>query len=217
MIKPVNPKENQPWIFIGRTDADAEVPTLWPPDVKSQLTGKDLDAGKNWGKEEKGATEDERVGWHHWLNGNEFEQTLGNDKGQGSLACCSPWGCKELDMTDWLNNKSSLSTFCFWILSLVSYLRTFFPNLKSQRFLLKILRIYILLVHLCFTLMNHCIRCEIQREAEGLPVTPAASLKTVAEGRAHPLTLGTLCTAFTPESLFTWKNLFFPEYLILTH
>ena len=102
-IKPVIPKGNQPWISIGRTDAEAEAPILWPPDVKSQLTGKDPDAGKDWGQEEKGTTEDEMVGWHHLLNGHEFEQTPGESEGQVSLVCYSPWGCKELDMTEWLN------------------------------------------------------------------------------------------------------------------
>ena len=97
-IKPVNPKGNQPWIFIERTDTEAEAPILWPPDTKSWLTGKDPDAGKDW-RQEKGATKDETVGWHHWLNGHEFEQTLGDSEGQGSLVCCSPWGHKELDMT----------------------------------------------------------------------------------------------------------------------
>ena len=96
-IKPINPKGNQPWIFIGRTNAVA--PIIWPPDVKSQLIGKDPDAVKDWGQEEKEVTEDEMTGWHHWLNGHEFEQILGGSEGQGSLACCSPWGCKELDMT----------------------------------------------------------------------------------------------------------------------
>ena len=98
-IKPVNPKGNQPWISIGRTDAKAEVPILWPPDAKSWLIGKDPDAGKDWRQEEKGMTEDEMVGWHHQLNGHEFEQTLGDSEGQGSLACCGPWVQKELDMT----------------------------------------------------------------------------------------------------------------------
>ena len=93
--KPVNPKGNQPWIFIGRTDADAEALIPWPPDVKSQLTGKYPDAGKDWGQEEKGVREDEMVQWHHWLNRHEFEQTLGDS---GSLVCCSPWGHKESDM-----------------------------------------------------------------------------------------------------------------------
>ena len=97
--KPVNPKGNQSWIFIGRTDAEAEAPILWLPDVKSQLIGKDPDDGEDWGQEEKGTTEDEMAGWHHWLNEHEFEQTPGDIKGQGSLACCSLWGCKELDVT----------------------------------------------------------------------------------------------------------------------
>ena len=105
-VKPVNPKGNQSWIFIGGTDTEAEAPILWPPDAKSQLTGKDPDAGKDWGQEEKGVTEDKVVGWHHWLNGHEFEQALGDDEGQGSLACCSLWGCKELDPTEWVDNNS---------------------------------------------------------------------------------------------------------------
>ena len=96
-VKLVNCKRNKPWIFIGSTDAEA--PILWLPDEKSWLTGKDTNAGKNWGQEEKGATEDEMVGWHHWLNGHEFEQTQGDSEGQGSLACCSSWGHKESDMT----------------------------------------------------------------------------------------------------------------------
>ena len=105
-IKPVNPKENQPWVFIGRTDAEGEAPKLWPPDAKSQLIGKDPDAGKDWRQKEKQVTEDEMVGWHHRLSGHEFEQTLGDSEGQGSLACCSPWGCKELDTIARLNIKS---------------------------------------------------------------------------------------------------------------
>ena len=88
-IKSVNPKGNQPWIFIGRTDADAEAPILWPPDAKNCLIGKDPNAGKDWRQKEKGVSEDEMVGRHHQLHGHEFEQTPGNGKGQGSLACCS--------------------------------------------------------------------------------------------------------------------------------
>ena len=80
-IKPVNPKGNQPWIYIGRTDAEAEAPILWPPDLKSQFIGKDTDARKDWEEEEKGTTEDEIFAWHHWLNGHEFEQTLGDSEG----------------------------------------------------------------------------------------------------------------------------------------
>ena len=87
-------KVNQPWILIGRTDAEARAPIFWPHDVKSHLIGNDPDAGKYWRQKEKGATEDEMVGWHHRLNGREFEQTSGDGEGQGSLACCSPWGGK---------------------------------------------------------------------------------------------------------------------------
>ena len=105
-IKWVNPKENKFWIFIGRTYAEAVAPILWPPDVKSWLIGKDPDAGKDWRQEEKGMTEDEMVGWHHWLNGYEFEQALGDGERQGRLVYCSPWIHKESDTTDRLNNKS---------------------------------------------------------------------------------------------------------------
>ena len=101
-IKPVNPKRNQSWIFIGRTDAEAETPTLWPLDVKNWLIGKDSDSGKDWRQEEK-RTENEMIGWHHQLYGHEFEQTPGDGEGQGSPMCRSPWGHKELDMTEWLN------------------------------------------------------------------------------------------------------------------
>ena len=104
-IKPVNPKGNQSWIFIGRTDAEAEAPIFWPPDAKSQFIGKDPDAGEDWGQEEEKATEDEMVGWHHPLNGHEFEQIQGDCEGQGSLACCSPWGHKEYNTSEQLNNK----------------------------------------------------------------------------------------------------------------
>ena len=103
-IKPVNLKGNQPWIFTGRTDAEAEAPVLWPPDVMTWLIRKDPDAGQDR-RQEKGMTEDEMVGWHHWLKGHEFEQAPRDGDGQGGLACCSPWGCKELDMTEQLNNK----------------------------------------------------------------------------------------------------------------
>ena len=96
-IKPVNPKGNQLWILIGRTDAEAEAPLFWQSDVKSQLIGKDRDAGKDWGQEEKGTTEDETIKWHHQLNGHDSEQTPGDSEGQASLVCCSVWGCKELD------------------------------------------------------------------------------------------------------------------------
>ena len=101
--QPVHPKGNQSWVFIGRTDAEAETPLLRPPDGKSWLIGKDLDPGKDWGQEENGTTEDEMVGWHHWLSGPEFGWTPGVGNGQGGLACCGPWGRKELDTTERLN------------------------------------------------------------------------------------------------------------------
>ena len=102
-IKLVIPKGNQPWIFTGRIDAEGEGSILWPPDEKSWLTGKDSDAGKDRRQGEKEMTEDEMVGWHHWLNGYEFEQCPGDGEGQGRLVCCSPWGLKELDMAERLN------------------------------------------------------------------------------------------------------------------
>ena len=116
-IKPVNPKANQHWIFIGRTDAEA--PILWPPDVKNWFTGKDPDAGKDWRWEEKGMTECEMVGWHHWLNGHESKQALGDGDWQGILVFCSLWGCKELN-TYWANEHQQFLRifFKFWNLFL---------------------------------------------------------------------------------------------------
>ena len=102
-IQPVPPEGNQSWIFIRRTDAAAATPILWPPDVKNWPIWKDPDAGKDWRQEEKGMTEDEMVGWYHQLYGHEIEQALGDGDGQGSLACCSPWGREELDTTEQLS------------------------------------------------------------------------------------------------------------------
>ena len=107
-IHPVHPKGNQSWIFIGRIDAEAETPIVWPLDVKNWLIWKYPDAGKDWMQKERGTTENEMVGWHHWLDGHEIEQAPGLADGQWSLACCSPWGCKELDMTELLNRTYSL-------------------------------------------------------------------------------------------------------------
>ena len=101
-IQPVHPKGNQSRILIRRTDAEAEAAIVWPLDVMNWLIGKEPDAGKDWKQEEKGTTEDEMVWWHHRLDGHEFEQALGVGDGQGGLACCSPWGCKESDMAEWL-------------------------------------------------------------------------------------------------------------------
>ena len=114
-IKLVTPKGNQPWIFIGKTDAEAEAPILWLPDVKSWLIRKDPDAGKGWRQEKKGMTEDEMVGWHHWLNEHEFEQTLGDSEGQRSLACCSLWVAKNwAQLNDWTTANVAAYTkhFC---------------------------------------------------------------------------------------------------------
>ena len=107
-IKPVSAKGNQSWIFTGRTDAETETPILWPPDAKNWLIGKYPDAGKDWRQEEKRSTEDEMDGWHHWLDGQQFEQPPGVGDGLGSLACCSPWGHKELDTTEQLNSLIGL-------------------------------------------------------------------------------------------------------------
>ena len=102
-IQPVHSQGDQSWVFFGRTDAKVETLILWPPDATSWLIGKDSDAGRDWGQEEKGMTEDEMAGWHHRLDGHEFEWTPGVGDGQGGLACCNPWGHKESDMTEWLN------------------------------------------------------------------------------------------------------------------
>ena len=113
-VKPVNPKGNQFWIFIGRTDADAKVPILWPPDAKGWLIRKDPDAGQDWWQKEKGMTEDEMVGWHHWLYRHEFEQALGDGEGQESLACCSSWGRKKVG-PGWATEQfSSYLIFEYW-------------------------------------------------------------------------------------------------------
>ena len=105
-IKPITPKGHQSWILIGRADAEVEVPILWPSDGKSWLTEIDLDSGKDWGQKVKGVTENEMVGWHHRIDGHKFEKIPGDGEGQGNLASCSPWGCKESDVTEWLNNNS---------------------------------------------------------------------------------------------------------------
>ena len=146
-IQLVHSKGDEPWVFFGRNDAKAETPVLWPAHAKSWLIGKDSDAGRDWGQEEKGMTEDEMAGWHQWLDGHASEWTPGIGDGQGGLACCNSWGHKESDMTEWLNwtepytpnlslppNLSplltinlfsvSVSLFVFYIDSLVLFLRS---------------------------------------------------------------------------------------------
>ena len=124
--RPVHPKGDQSWVFIGRTDAEAETPILWLPDVKSWLIGKDPDAGRDWGQEEKGTTEDEMVGWHHRLSGHGFGWTPGVGDRQGGLACWGSWGHKESATTDWLNwteqNWTHVHSMCF-VLPAHGYLR----------------------------------------------------------------------------------------------
>ena len=115
-IQPVHSEGDQPWDFFGRNDARAETPVLWPPHAKSWLIGKDSDAGRDWGQEEKGTTEDEMAGWHHWLDGRESEWTPGLGDGQGGLACCDSWGRKESDTTEWLNwTELNWSVYQFFI------------------------------------------------------------------------------------------------------
>ena len=118
-ITPVNPKGNQLWIFIGRTDAEGEALILWPPDAKSWLIGKDPDAGQDWRQKEKRVAKDEMVGWHHWLDGRESEWTPGVGDGQGGLVCCDSWGHKESDTTEQLNNKSQTKE-PDWIRAIIS-------------------------------------------------------------------------------------------------
>ena len=115
-IQPVHSKGDLSWVFIGRTDAKAETPILWPPHAEGWLIGKDPDSGRDWRQEEKGTTEDEMAGWHHWLYGHEFEQAMGVGGGHGGLACCSPWSHKESDMTEQLNQTDHDIWFLSWSL-----------------------------------------------------------------------------------------------------
>ena len=114
-IQPVHSEGDQPWDFFGRNDAKAETLVLWPPHAKSWLIGKDPDAGKDWGQEEKGTTEDEMAGWHHGLDGCEFEWTPGDGDGQGGLVCCKSWGCKESDTTEQLNWTEHIWMYTIYI------------------------------------------------------------------------------------------------------
>ena len=116
-IQPVH-SEEQPWDIFGRNDAKAETPVLWPPHAKSWLSGRHFDAGRDWGQEQKGTTEDEMAGWHHRLDGRAFEWTPGVGDGQGGLVCCDSWGQKESDMTEWLNRTEGMFYFCSHVVSL---------------------------------------------------------------------------------------------------
>ena len=127
-IQPVHSEGDQPWDFFGLNDAEAETPVLWPPHVKSWLIGKDSYAGRDWGQAEKGTTEDEMAGWRHWLDGRESEWTPGVGDGQGGLACCDSWGCKESDTTE----------------------RLIWPDLIWYEFLLQIKNVFIIVLKLIF-------------------------------------------------------------------
>ena len=131
-IQPVYPKVNQSWMFIGRTDAAAEAPILWPPEAKSWLIEKDPDDRKGWGQEEKGATEDKLVGWYHWLNGHGFGWTPVVGDGQGGLACCNPWGRKESDATEWLNWRIAKWVPSMWFKALLFLFDNFYPVLRND-------------------------------------------------------------------------------------
>ena len=129
-IQPVHPKGDQSWVFIGRTDVEAETPILWPPDVKSWLIWKDPDAGKDWEQEEKGMTEDEMVGWHYRLSGHGFWWTPGIGDGQGGLACCGSWGHKESDTTEQLNWTEQTTLYFLSFL----FGAFFFAHILNNRF-----------------------------------------------------------------------------------
>ena len=130
-IQPVHSEGDQPWDFFGRNDTKAETPVLWPPHEKSWLIVKDPDAGRDWGQEEKGMTEDEIFGWHHWPDGHKFEQTPGDGEGQGSLACCSPWGHKESDVTEQLN-WTDLKELIYWKISFLSHTHNLADNVQPS-------------------------------------------------------------------------------------
>ena len=123
-IQPVHPKGDQSWVFFGRTDAEAETSVFWPPHAKSWLTGKDSDAGRYWGLEEKRVTKDEMAGWHHCLNGHEFAWTLEVGDGQGGLACCDSWGHKESDTTERLNWTEGIKGSSLHVSEIPSFLRS---------------------------------------------------------------------------------------------
>ena len=133
-IQPVHSKGDQTWVFFGRNDAKAETPVLWPPHVKSWLTGKDSDAGRDWGQEETGTTEDEMAGWHHWLDAHEFEWTPGVGDGQGGLACCNSWGCKESDRIERLNwTEENTNLKVSWYLLISSRDNIWKTELRTRR------------------------------------------------------------------------------------
>ena len=153
-IQLVPPKGNQSWIFIGRTDAEAETPILWPLDAKNWHIWKDPDAGKDWGQEEKGMTGNEMVGWHHRLNGHGFEWILGVGDGQGGLACCGSWVRKESDTTEWLNwTEKKLRNCLVQTLNLLAEETDVFDRTKKMRKKKDLLNASVLVYT---SIQNHC-------------------------------------------------------------
>ena len=133
-IQPVHSKGDQPWVFFGRKDAKAETLVLWPPHAKSWRIGKDSDAGRDWGQEEKGMTEDEMAGWHHWLDGCESGWTQGDGDGQGGLACCDSWGRRQLDTTERLNWTECFDWSCYGVVYYCCFNLHFLDYLTSNLF-----------------------------------------------------------------------------------
>ena len=132
-IQPVHPTGDQFWVFIGRTHVKAEIPILWPPDAKNWLIWKDPDARKDWRQEEKGMTEDEMVGWYHWLNGRESEQAPGDDEGQGSVVCCSPWGHKDQTwLKDWTTTTNRACSLNYYTLVLLFIIENWLVVIKPH-------------------------------------------------------------------------------------
>ena len=202
LIKPVNPKENKSWVFIGRVDAEA--PILWPPDVKNWLIGKDPDAGKYWKQEEKGTTKDEMVGWHHWLNGHEFEQAPGFGDGQGSLVCCSPWGRKESDMTEQLNwpDLKERGDSCWFIHSQVGLcISSWMKQSSSTPFG------HSLIQSLSLKILNFC-ELKVYGIHSSILKIPTWTKNVINSNRDFSL------TCLTPWSDLTWSDLNSFEHLL---
>ena len=152
-IQPLHPKGDQSLVFTGRTDVEAKTPIFWPPNAKSWLIWKDLDARRDWGQEEKGMTEDEMAGWHHLLNGQESGKTPGVGDGQGGLVCCSSWGCKESDMTEWLTELNLMTILSPLLWSTAQKLKLFskyyFSLTMHPRALLKMYKINVSMLFPC--------------------------------------------------------------------
>ena len=154
-IQQVHSEGDQSWDFFGRNDAKAETSVLWPPHVKSWLIGKDSDSGRDWGQQEKGPTEDEMTGWHHQLDGHEFEWSLGVGDGQGGLACCDSWGSKESDMTEWLNWTELKPTSSFIIIAFTVICKIKEEN-NYKKYFYVVFKIFTYIVYCSIFISLHC-------------------------------------------------------------